>query len=435
MLRCGWVSLLVVALGLGCEGTVGASGGGGSAPNDDGGPPGTEQDAGLAPGPDAGLGDAGPGDGGAGPGLDAGSTDGGTGPVFDAGRGDAGQPDAGAGPGPDGGADGGRGDAGPPMQPSSLFDATDGSKNYLGRALPAVRVNSPSSATVMANFPMTGSNLPRGNFYGWAYPTYSTDNGSPAYQPTLLYQQSWGCSVGGSIHIPSYAASSNGSYGTSSWDGWLVVVNTDDATVKSLWRADKSSGTWKADCGGVFPLHGNGFNRTAGVGNGAGASAGAGMVTIEELRAGRVPHALYLTSNSVAGGNAHVEPATKSDGQGDNGGHLTMGQRLYLDPAVPCQTLSGASVGEKLVCRAMQEFGAYVLDSTGCCNAGTPYWGGFIFQGDDLTDPNRQPWQRPGDGTRPGGVYEQVGLTGSSTDFQHIPWAGNVHICAQWTCE
>jgi hypothetical protein len=51
--------------------------------------------------------------------------------------------------------------------------------------------------------------------------------------------------------------------------------------------------------------------------------------------------------------------------------------------------------------------------------------------GDDLTDPNRAPWQHPGDGMRSGGILANVGLTGSSGALKHIPWT-KLRVLASW---
>jgi hypothetical protein len=319
-------------------------------------------------------------------------------------------------------------------EPPLLFDSSDGSPNYLHTPIPANPVVDPDSATLvaMADF---GNHPPMAGFFGWAVPIYNTRNSDPVYFPVLDHASDWGCSVGpGGIHIPDFAAIEPAAFPNG--DNWIVTVNLDTSEVIGIWAANKSTGQWTGGCAGTFPLHGNGFNPTAGVGTGSGSQMGAGEIMISELERGSIEHALYVSSTMSS--TTFRAPAFKSDGHCAGGGAAgcwEMGLRAQLDPAIDCNGL-GATDGERMVCRAMQVYGAYVLDSGG---AGP--MSGFPFEGDDMADPNRRPWLTPGDGTRGTrgcapvgptcGVYAHYGLLGYPDDFSHVPWTG-LRVLAHW---
>jgi hypothetical protein len=105
--------------------------------------------------------------------------------------------------------------------PPELFDSTDGSTPFLTSPIPANPTLDANSSTMVSTI---GSNLP--TFDGssqWQIPIYNTSNSDPSYNPS--FSENWGCSVGGSMHIPSYAtrevpdASAGG-------DAWVATVNT-----------------------------------------------------------------------------------------------------------------------------------------------------------------------------------------------------------------
>lgn len=302
--------------------------------------------------------------------------------------------------------------------PGDMFTATDGSKNYFRSAIPAnPRLDSRSAAIVGS----MGSNTPRLNGPEWQITIYTSSNSDPEYHPQFS-ETEWGCSVGGSIHIPDYATREVPSPG----DEWVVVYNKDDKTVKSIWGASKNGGKWNGSCGGTWPAASGGGSESKkeGVGTGAEVQAGAGFILYSEIQAGAIEHALYFTSTKSC--RTFRSPAGKSDGDGTGTSCVPMGARIQLDPSVNCAGLSGASAGEKMVCVAMQKYGGYVLDS-----GGPGPISGIGVAGDDLTDPNRSPWQRPGNGMRNGGILKNVGLDGSTGALQHIPW-NKLRVLAAW---
>ncbi|GAA1683246.1 hypothetical protein [Fodinicola feengrottensis] len=302
--------------------------------------------------------------------------------------------------------------------PAELFTGTDGSTNYFRSAIPANPKLDSHSASMVATM---GSNTPRVNGPQWQITIYDASNSDPVYHPSFS-ESDWGCSVGGSIHIPAYATRELPAPG----DEWIVVHNKDDGTIKSIWGASKSSGQWNGSCGGNWPAASGGgaASKTEGVGTGAEVQAGSGFILNSEIQTGSIEHALYFTSTKSC--RAFRAPAGKSDGDGSGNSCLPMGARMQLDPSVQCDTLSGASAGEKMICVAMQKYGGYILDS-----GGPGPISGIGVAGDDLTDPSRSPWQRPGNGMRDGGILDNVGLDGSTGALHHIPW-NKLRVLATW---
>lgn len=308
---------------------------------------------------------------------------------------------------------------GDPRQPGpdELFTAADGSPNYFRSAIPANPKLDAHSADIVESM---GGEAPRVNGPEWQITVYDSSNSDPEYHPS--FSEDWGCSVGNGIHIPDYATREVPSPG----DEWVVVHNKDDGTVKAIWGASKAGGKWNGACGGTWPSTSGGGaeSKTEGVGTGAEVQAGAGFILNSEVQAGAIGHALYFTSTTSC--RSFRAPAGKSDGDGSGSSCVPMGARIQLDPAVDCAGLAGASAGEKMICVAMQKFGGYVLDS-----GGPGPISGIGVAGDDLTDPDRSPWERPGDGMREGGILAKAGLTGSAGALAHIPW-DRLRVLSGW---
>jgi hypothetical protein len=324
--------------------------------------------------------------------------------------------------------------------PPELFNSSDGSTAYLTTPIPSNPGLDPNSAAMVATIG-TGSSQPTFDGAGgdWEIPIYNTTNSDPSYNPSFA-DSSWGCSVGGSIHIPNFATRELPD-ATAGGDAWIETVNTTTDTVSAIWQASKSSGTWNGSCGGSFPLDGNGFatgeahpSSVVGLGAGAGEQIGAGLILYSELESGSINHALYMTSTDTC--SAYRVPATKSDGHGSGDSCWPEGARVQLNPSVNCNGLTGASAAETMICKTLEVYGGYILDSGG---SGT--LSGIATMGDDMTDPGRSAWQTPGDPTRGNanctpisatcGVVAHFGVTGSSNDLSQIPW-NDIRVLKSW---
>lgn len=219
------------------------------------------------------------------------------------------------------------------------------------------------------------------------------------------------------INIPEVAAPSPGS------DKWLFIFDPRRNVIFEMWSTVKNGNTWTANTGNVFSVTGDGVlqpNGTQTSGNGA--SYLGGVIRQSEIQRGNINHALSLATSHTS--HQWRYPMHTSDGNGTSTSDIPEGARLQLDPTVNCDGLPGASTGEKLVCKALQIYGGYVHDTGGVQLSA-------YFEGEDLSDPNRNPPNgSPGDPGRPGGIFDQVGLH-DGQDMSHIPW-NKLRVLKAW---
>ena len=94
---------------------------------------------------------------------------------------------------------------------------------------------------------------------------------------------------------------------------------------------------------------------------GSGLTQAGGVIRVDEIRNGRIEHALsFITSNPAAGRFRY--PATHSDGTSTASGAIEEGMRIQLDPDLDLTTL-GLSKAERAIARALQVYGAYCTDT------------------------------------------------------------------------
>jgi hypothetical protein len=97
--------------------------------------------------------------------------------------------------------------------------------------------------------------------------------------------------------------------------------------------------------------------------NVAGFSLTAGIVRPEEIAQGHIDHALMITTPYTRSGYVAC-PAANSDGQYADPAAMPVGARLQLDPALDVNALA-IPTWKKVVARALQQYGAYVVDTGG----------------------------------------------------------------------
>lgn len=225
------------------------------------------------------------------------------------------------------------------------------------------------------------------------------------------------------FHIPNTAAPAPG-FGSDA-DHWMFVYDTTDKVLHEMWEANKSGNTWSAQVANAFYITGDGVKQTDGSNtDGNGGAYFADVVRHEDIQRGYINHALSLVIPNTA--SAFRPPLTQSDGHGSGTGSIPEGARLQLDPTFDCNSMSGASKGEIMVCKAFQTYGGYIRDSG--AGGGTNMT--IYFEGEDLSDPNRKPPTNPGDGGRSGGIFGNVGIS-DGTNFSHIPW-NKLKVLAAW---
>jgi hypothetical protein len=249
----------------------------------------------------------------------------------------------------------------------------------------------PDSAAIIAAVSNNGISA---NLVEFGIPIYYADAGTPrqAVECTETY---WGpCPFDGyEVPIPEGARPHTGS------DGAMVVVDQRSRQVFEFWQARRDGGRWTTSFGAVNNLDGSGWGGAA---TASGASRLGGVIQIAEIREGLIPHALAVQTNNACAG-AFRWPATKTDGQSSQSDCLPEGARIQLDPTVDLGALS-LSPGVRTVARALQTYGAYVID-----RGGAPLSVSFELDpsaGDDSV----------------GAVYQQAGFRWDYDNMPGVPW-------------
>lgn len=147
-------------------------------------------------------------------------------------------------------------------------------------------------------------------------------------------------------------------------DAHLTIVNKARTLAWDFWALQKLNGKWIARSGRAIDLRGTGVLKP---GEGACRAAGfpllAGLIRPEEVKQGRIEHALVFAYNSPRHG-AYVQPASNSDGTSTRAYAIPEGARLQLDPTVDIDSLK-LKPAAKVIARALQEYGMFLGDSAG----------------------------------------------------------------------
>jgi hypothetical protein len=187
-------------------------------------------------------------------------------------------------------------------------------------------------------------------------------------------------------------------------DNEVAIYQPSTDTYWDFWRAQQdANGNWSACWGGKIEH----YSRNPGIfTNPLGAVAsglplGAFLIRIEELRRGRIDHAINILTVRVRK-DCISWPANRTDGEFEGADFPCEGQRFRLDPAFDVNTLR--SPGARTIARAMQEYGLIMTDKAGSLatqgedprpamarNGGVnPYRD--IFDPDHVFPPDDYPW-------------------------------------------
>ena len=225
------------------------------------------------------------------------------------------------------------------------------------------------SAAQAKGFPIASSN--------WTVPVYYANASTPRYDVKLVAEWNNG-RILYSVPIPANATPDP------SEDGHLAIVDTSTGCEYNFWAAHRVGSAWQAYGGARLELDGSGVTT-----NGARAAHFgllAGLIRPEEIKAGRIDHALVFATPMTSKAGA-VAPATGGTGSSTLPGALPLGARVQLDPSLNLDAL-GLNPWQKTVARALQEYGMYLGDTGGALGlyaehsrtASTPYpWGSDVF--------------------------------------------------------
>ncbi len=241
----------------------------------------------------------------------------------------------------------------------------------------------PKSGTYVSE--MLGTNSPSANTTDYSNAIYDDVTPSTPHYIINITNDSrnggnWGSNVlyGVSVPVPNDAAPPPGT------DGTVVVVDKAAGKAYYFWQFQRTASgitsTWPA----VFDL--NGFGNTAnpntGKGTGAGISQLAGTIRVQEMTNGSINHALAFAANAsltcsapnngTSNPNGQFRwPAVATDGKHDIATYpncLPYGMRVQLDPSINFDNTSqypNLAPGERIIAKAMQKYGAYLVDSGG----------------------------------------------------------------------
>jgi len=183
-------------------------------------------------------------------------------------------------------------------------------------------------------------------------------------------------------------------------DNHLCIIDRSRGIEWGMWAARQdASGRWFTGLGAVTDLNGSGvappWYDSAREYDSHGARASgfplvAGLILVDEIKAGRIDHALTFAYDHCRTG-LFIPPASTSqnaqfDAVGSRG--IPMGGRIQLDPAWDVEGSALTPAG-KVIARALQEYGAYCGDYAGAnvlygdnSPAAVAAWQGVLAQGD-----------------------------------------------------
>ena len=142
-------------------------------------------------------------------------------------------------------------------------------------------------------------------------------------------------------------------------DRHVLVLQQGTCKLYEMYNAVKSGSGWNADSGAVFNLNSNAL-RPAGwtSADAAGLPILAGLVRYDEVKSGKITHALRFTVRNTQHG--YIAPATHLASSSTNSNYLPMGARLRLKPTFDTSTFHGDA---KVILEALKTYGMIVADN------------------------------------------------------------------------
>ena len=200
------------------------------------------------------------------------------------------------------------------------------------------------------------------NIDQWSVPVYYIDMSETPTQTVYDYypgEYGRGFEMPREIPIPEDMATQKPSA------GYIAIVDKKSALEWDLNQASKNDdGKWMTGFGVVSSLRGKGvypaWNEAETPNEAASALPSgfplvAGLIRVDEIESGRIPHALMIASPTIRS-DVFVRPASTA--------RLQLGARLQLDPAFNIEKSDLSPTG-KIIARALQTYGAFVGDQAG----------------------------------------------------------------------
>jgi hypothetical protein len=157
-----------------------------------------------------------------------------------------------------------------------------------------------------------------------------------------------------------------GAHAAAGTDQSLVIWQPSHNVLWEFWRAHEINGVWHAFWGGkMTDVSGNpGYfdNPSDWGGSGTSLSLLGGLMMINELKAGRIDHALAMAIPLAA--RNFVYPAQRSDGHDTSPAAIPEGTRFRLNPKLNIAALHLPPI-TAMIARAAQRYGMIVRDQSG----------------------------------------------------------------------
>ena len=162
------------------------------------------------------------------------------------------------------------------------------------------------------------------------------------------------------VPVPPHAIPAKGT------DGEMSIYDPAADKIWEFWQMRRKGSGWSACWGGRIddlstsqPIFTHPYGATA-----TGLLLAGGMVSADDVRRGRIDHAIPIAVIDVARFDRFSWPANRSDGNSTDPDSVLEGQRLRLDPSIDVTSLDLTPIGQ-MVARAAQEYGFVVVDKGG----------------------------------------------------------------------
>ena len=181
---------------------------------------------------------------------------------------------------------------------------------------------------------------------------------TPRYDVTLTEQADWAIKKKMlNVPIPDEA------FPDPEEDGEMAIIDLSTGYEYDFWQAKKEDGKWSASWANRISIYSDGIYEKALSCRGAGFALLAGLIWPEELRDGKIEHALVFTYEFTKK-DSIVWPATETDGDTESEKAIPEGARVQLDPDLDLDSLN-LEPWEKTIAKALQEYGMVLCDDGG----------------------------------------------------------------------
>ena len=213
----------------------------------------------------------------------------------------------------------------------------------------------------------------------WTVPVFYADESTPRYDVTLKCGKEWelGVTKLKNVPIPDWAEPSDDDHegginpdgcggsdnGHDEGDFAMAVIDTSTRCEYDFWQAKKTKGKWAASWANSIGIDSDGVFEKGISCRGSGFALLNGVIWPDELKVGRIDHALAFAYDLTRAGGP-VSPATDSDGTSRGSDTMPEGARVQLDPTLDLDSL-GLTDYEKTIAKALQEYGMILVDDGG----------------------------------------------------------------------